>query len=156
MARNEIDAQRLWERITVEERYQRYPHWPGHEGIRRSQAPHGSFHRIYINSILRDALPCEIKTVPEGGIIVKENFDSERRLGKVSVMAKIKGYNPEAGDWFWALFQADGTVIAAGKPKGCIECHAAVEENDYILVRDLAREVDQKEERDRAKRYRID
>ena len=49
-------------------------------------------------------------------------------------MYKIKGYNPSAGDWFWAKYNPDGTVAAQGRVKACIDCHSAKKDNDYIFT----------------------
>lgn len=52
----------------------------------------------------------------------------------LSVMYKIKGYNPEGGDWFWVKYSPDGKVEASGKVKGCIDCHSKQKDNDYIFT----------------------
>ncbi len=49
-------------------------------------------------------------------------------------MYKVKGFNPEAGDWFWAKYTPDGQVQAAGKAEMCIKCHGAKKENDYFMT----------------------
>jgi hypothetical protein len=52
----------------------------------------------------------------------------------VTPMYKFKGYNPEAGDWFWGKYGPDGKVMVAGKVNGCIECHEDVKDNDWIFT----------------------
>ena len=49
-------------------------------------------------------------------------------------MYKVKGYNPGAGDWFWALYDPQGRVKMEGKPQGCIGCHGAALKNDYVMA----------------------
>lgn len=49
-------------------------------------------------------------------------------------MYKIAGYNPDGGDWYWAKYKADGTVEAAGQPKGCINCHRVQQDNDWLFT----------------------
>ena len=52
-------------------------------------------------------------------------------------MYKIKGYNPNDGDWFWVKYSPDGKADKAGKPKGCIGCHGTRANNDFILVHEF-------------------
>ena len=134
----EINGEKLWERINVEGDYSAYSFWPGHEGINPGQAPHGVNHRIYINNSLKAALPIANSTAPFGTIIVKESMNSDEVLQNITVMAKVEGFNPEGGNWFWAAFSPDGEVKAEGTPKGCISCHEGMKSNDYIIVRPLA------------------
>ena len=64
----------------------------------------------------------------------------------ITMMYKTKGYNPEAGDWYWVKYMPDGTVAAmdapkgkmaiAGKAKGYIECHTGAEGNDFAFFND--------------------
>lgn len=134
---SEINGTVLWERITTEAKYTTYAFWPDHEEIQPGQAPHGAFHRIYINRVLFRALPVEERVLPEGAIIVKENLDSQKSLSSITVMVKIKDYNPEAGDWFWAKYTSEGEILAEGTPGKCILCHQGMDYNDYIIVRPL-------------------
>ena len=134
---NDISGELLWKRITEDFAYSGYSFWPGHEDVRAGQAPHGSLHRIYVNRTLLEGLPTQDRIAADGSIIVKDNLTATRELDSVTVMAKVEGYNPEAGDWFWAKYEPDGTVQVEGKPGGCIRCHEGVAENDYVIVRRL-------------------
>jgi hypothetical protein len=133
----EISGTRLWERISSEGDYSTYSFWPGHEGINPGQAPHGVYHRIYINNNLKESLPNENKIAPFGSIIVKENFNIDQKVVKITVMAKVEGFNDEGGNWFWAAYSPEGEVQAEGTPKGCVSCHVGMKNNDYIIVRPL-------------------
>lgn len=137
----EISAESLWDRITVESEYTNYGFWPGHEGELPGQSPHGVIHRIYVNRTLLDSLPIRSRVAPDGAIIVKDNLNASRELEGITVMAKVAGYAPESGDWFWASYEPDGTAVTSGAVTGCISCHAGVVSNDYIIVRELDREV---------------
>ena len=134
---NEISGERLWERISVEGDYKNYGQFPSHQGERRGQAPHGIFHRIYINKTLSDSLPVKGSSVPYGSIIVKENLNVEKENVKLTVMAKVKGFNKDGGEWFWAAFDPDGKIAAQGTPKGCVTCHSGMRKNDWIIVHPL-------------------
>lgn len=137
LTKEKIKGASLWNRISSESNYSSYSYWPGHEDINPGQAPHGVYHRIFVNKKLIDALPIESKIAPEGTIIVKENMNRDKVIQKLTVMAKVEGYNPEGGDWFWAAYSPDGEVLAEGTPKGCVSCHQGMKGNDYIIVRAL-------------------
>lgn len=139
LSKEELSAGRVWKRISMEEKYTGYKNWPGHEGMQSGQSPHGVKHVVYINDILSKALPIKNRIAPYGSMIVKENYNSSKELKAVTVMIKTKGYNPNAGDWFWAKFKADGNVEKAGKVQKCIECHKSAfdVENDYVVLHKL-------------------
>ncbi len=79
----------------------------------------------------------ENKIAPPGTIIVKENMNIDKKVVKITVMAKVEGYNPEGGDWFWAAYSPEGEVLVEGVPGGCFNCHMGMKSNDYIIVRPL-------------------
>jgi len=135
--KDEISGARLWERISSHSDYTSYSFWPDHEDVSPGQAPHGVYHRIYINGDLFDALPIKSRVAPIGAIIVKENMDRDEKVQKITVMAKVEGYNDEGGNWFWAAYSPGGEVLAEGTPKGCISCHEGMQNNDYVIVRPL-------------------
>jgi hypothetical protein len=66
--------------------------------------------------------------------VVKENYNADKQLTSVTIMNKIKGYNPEGGDWFWVRFSPDSKVTDEGKVAMCLGCHAVAKENDYIYT----------------------
>ncbi|MGL1892158.1 MAG: cytochrome P460 family protein [Spirochaetaceae bacterium] len=137
ISQENISGTVLWNRITNETDYNTYSYMPGQEGLKNGQSPHGVLHKIFANKILLDGLPAKSGTVPYGSIIVKENYTSDEELDKLTVMVKVKDYNPEAGDWFWAAIKPNGEILAEGTPKGCLSCHSGVKYNDYIVVKDI-------------------
>ena len=66
LTKDEINGSRLWERITKEDNYKKYPLWPGHEGMQPGEVPHGSYHKVYVNSKLINALPISDRITPSG------------------------------------------------------------------------------------------
>ncbi len=156
LSKDNINAEKLWKRIAEQKNYKQYPFWPGHKGIRRGQSPHADLHRIYINSILRKTLPNTNKLAPEGSIIVKEGLDNSKKLDSLTVMAKVKHFNPKGNDWFWAKYDKNGNVVVSGKLKPCISCHSAVKNNDYIMIRDLDKALKEKLENEKGEKYRED
>lgn len=127
----EPDASTLWEYITEVNDYKQWDSWPDYQGIRKARGPHGPMNRVFVNDkgINSDKTP-----VNYGTIEVKESFDADKKLKNVTVQYKVEGYNPEDGDWYWALYAPDGTVKKAGKISGCIGCHAGAKDNDYVMV----------------------
>lgn len=124
------------------------------EGYYVGVEPHGMILRTFVNDVVTEDLREGDRLVQEGfsegAIIVKENHmpgdvdisemelqepveGFEGNLAALTYMVKLEGYNPEAGDWFWAKMTPDGEIDAAGKPAGCIECHGQVEDQDFVF-----------------------
>ena len=72
---------------------------------------------------------------PNGSILVKENYGKDKKtLMAVTPMYKVRGYNPDEGDWFWAKYGPDGNIMSSGKVEGCINCHRARKNQDWIFT----------------------
>lgn len=129
----EPDPDKLWRFITQESAYDSWGFWGDHKGLQPGGAPHGPFHKVYVNE---RGLKSMKAPVQHGTLIVKENYGDEtgKELKAVTVMYKVKGYNPEAGDWFWVKYTPQGVAEKYGRPQGCINCHASLVDNDYIMV----------------------
>jgi len=155
LSKEEINAKRIWERITVESNYKDYPMWPDHPGIQNGMSPHGRFHRVFINDKLLNSVPNKERIAPYGSMCIKENYNSNKELAGVTVMVKVKDLNKTAksetlrsklhdeelklfnsNEWYWAKFDSKGKVQAEGTPLGCIKCHAG-SNNDFITIRKL-------------------
>jgi len=137
LSADEISGDRLWQRITEDSDFNNYRQWSGHEGLRPGQSPHGVLHKVFANRDIYDALPVTTGEVPYGSIIVKENYTSTKKIDKLTVMAKVKGYSPETNDWFWAMYSPEGEVMAEGSPSGCLSCHGGLVSNDYIIIKNI-------------------
>ena len=128
------DAKEVWSYITQTNPFKSWGHWPGYDDIYPGKSPHGAYLKLYANPAALKAAR-EGKPMPDGAIIVKENYGKDKTtLMAVTPMYRVKGYNPEGGDWFWGKYGPDGTVQAAGKPKGCIECHGVQKANDWLFT----------------------
>ncbi len=121
----------LWNYITKKNPYKNWSYWPDHKGMQRGNAPHGPWHKVFVN---KKALNSKEPPVNYGSIIVKENFSKNKKLKVITVMYKVKGFKSSAGDWFWVKYAPNGKVLAAGKPNPCIGCHSARYKNDYIIL----------------------
>jgi len=107
------------------------------------QSPHGKFLKTYLNRTAAG----NSKTLPDGSIIIKENFGPDgKTLMAVTVMYRAKGYNPKANDWYWVKYTPDGRVAhtppekgsmpISGKFASCIECHSGADGNDFAFIND--------------------
>ena len=99
--------------------------------------PHGSLFTTYLNPPALDALEDKAGSMPNGAIIVKENYTADGTFDLITVMYKVGGYNPDNNDWFWAKVKANGEVDAEGQLQGCQVCHGTRRNNDYVLTGDL-------------------
>lgn len=144
LTKNNISADLLWKRITQEDNYKRWSNWPGLKGFFKGQVPHGSYHKVYISEEIKDAIPITSKRIPDNGIIVKENYTPNKEFDSYTIMAKVSGFDPEHNDWFWAKYDKDGKPIASGILQGCINCHKARENNDYVMIHTLGEQEDEK------------
>lgn len=73
--------------------------------------------------------------MPYGAILVKENYGKDKKnLLAITPMYKVKGFNPEGDDWYWVKYEPDGKIVTEGKPKGCIDCHEVVKDNNWIFT----------------------
>jgi len=128
------DGKQLWKYITETNPYKGWGYWPTHYGMYPGKAPHGAYLVLYANSLALKAAR-EGKPMPYGAILVKENYDSDKEtLLSITPMYKVKGYNPEQGDLFWAKYEPDGKIDKEGKPAGCINCHEAAKDTGWIFA----------------------
>lgn len=127
------DAEAIYKYITQEDPYKNWKLWPGKGKLYKGRHPHGAYLTTYINEAAWLSIEAG-KPMVNGSIIVKENYTPKKELAAITVMYKVKGYNPGAGDWFWVKYGADGKILKSGKVEGCIKCHSAKKENDFIFT----------------------
>lgn len=129
------EGKALHQYITQDKPYEQWELWPGTDKLYKGSEPHGVLLTTYVNKPAMEALKKE-QELPEGSIIVKENYTPDKKLAAVTVMYKKAGYNPEAGDYFWLKYAADGEIEAEGKASGCINCHRSAQGNDWLFNND--------------------
>lgn len=108
--------------------------WPGTIERFEGQEPHGALHTVYANPAALDALSGNSSRLPNGSIIVKDNFTSEGVYDVATIMYKVDEYDPVNNDWFWAMIAPDGEVRREGMVEGCIACHGTQSANDYVWI----------------------
>ncbi len=137
-------AQKFWNYLEKVDYRENWSPWPGTEGeFVEGKSPHGALLKVYVN----DEATKNFDDPPPKSIIVKENFNEDKKLVAITPMYRIpKEYDPEHNNWFWAKYMPDGTVAEkdgmklAGRVKGCIECHASAQGNDFMFMNDQGRE----------------
>lgn len=103
--------------------------WAGPSETQGRQSTPCTLHKVFVNETgLKSTSPA----VNYGSILVKENIGKDNQLKAVTVMYKVTGYNPVAGDWFWVNYGVDGKAAKSGKPAGCISCHSGASDSGYI------------------------
>ncbi len=128
-----LDAAKFLIYFTQDTPYTSWELWPGMGRLRRGKEPHGAFLTTYVNPVAHRSITGK-GGMAFGSLIVTENYDSGKKLIELSVMLKIKGYNPRAGDWHWFQYAPDGKVLATGRVGVCINCHGTNKNNDYIMT----------------------
>jgi hypothetical protein len=79
-------------------------------------------------------------TLPPGATIVREVLGADGNVAKLTLMTKgPAGYNPELGDFWFAVAKPDGTVLEdggarqAGKLTQCFGCHTPRAHDGYLF-----------------------
>lgn len=124
----------LWHYITRENPYKNYPAWPGKEGFYESTMPPGNILKLYINDLALDTVLHKKGVFPDGALLIKENYTDNGELFLITVMYKVKGFNPAGHDWYWVKYKPDGEARLEGKVDVCISCHVGVAGNDYAFT----------------------
>jgi hypothetical protein len=127
----------LWNHMKGVDYSKKWQMWPGKTAFYQGTEPHGVLLTTYVNGPALKAIKTKKGVLPNGAIIAKENYSSEKKLMAITVMYKVAGFNPEARDWFWVKYLPDGKIEAEGKVKMCIECHAKAKRNDYVTTEPL-------------------
>ena len=127
----QVRADTLWSDIAD---YKSWGHFDGFEGFQVGDSVHGRYVRVYANSIAEG----DQENLPYESIIVKENFDrkDEGALTGITVMQRLRGFDPEHNDWFWVRYSTGGAQTHSGKPAFCIDCHSEAEGDDFVFLND--------------------
>ncbi len=126
------DAEDLNEYIVKYNPYRAWNLWPGKGRLYKANEPLGLV-TTFVNNAAYHSIKNK-KPMADRSMIVTENYSADKEFLGLFVMYKVKGFNPEAGDWFWVLYAPDGTVETSGKAEECIDCHTKKKGNDYIFT----------------------
>ncbi len=125
------DAAALWNYISKGLPYRQWAQWPDFGGQQPGRSPHGEFVQVWVNQPAQAGADLPLAA---GALIVKEGYGADKALKSITVMYKVKGYNPAAGDWYWVAYSPQGQAKVAGAPKGCVGCHGGSSANDYVVA----------------------
>lgn len=67
-------------------------------------------------------------------LLVKENFNKNRKPTGVTAMLKLAGYDAADRNWVMAAYKPDGTMVSFGKIGSCIACHTMVQKQDFVFA----------------------
>ncbi|MEY2341553.1 cytochrome P460 family protein [Acidithiobacillus sp. IBUN Pt1247-S3] len=87
-----------------------------------------------IQSIKKAGGIVKVSKYENGSLLVKENYNQEKKLTGVTAMLKAKGYDASDRNWVMAAYKPDGTVAAFGKIGSCIACHVMVSKQDFVFA----------------------
>lgn len=127
----------VWDHLVKEGYASKWKMWPKTTEMYPGPEPHGAFLTTYVNDPALKAITGKRGKFPDGAIIAQDNYSKNKKLKFISVMYKVKGYNTQDGDWFWAQYKPDGRIESEGKVDECIKCHAAQKSNDYVYTSKL-------------------
>jgi hypothetical protein len=133
----EASGAALWEYLQKEDYQKNWKMWPGTKAFYPGKSPHGALLTTYVNHIALRAIQEKKGKLPDGSIVAKENYSADKKYLALTVMYKVKGFNPPADDWYWAKYAPDGKIEGEGKIEGCINCHGKKRSNDFIWTAPL-------------------
>ncbi|MEK7699253.1 MAG: cytochrome P460 family protein, partial [Planctomycetota bacterium] len=99
-----------------------------------STMPPGNMLKLYVNDIALETIRYKKGVFSDGALLIKENYTDDKKLFLITVMHKVKGFNPPGHDWYWIKYRPDGEARLEGKADPCINCHVGVANNDYVFT----------------------
>ena len=124
----------VWSLLKQMDYSKKWRMWPGKTSLYPGKEPHGALLTTYVNIPAFMAIAGKKGVLPDGSMIVTENYSADKKMTDITVMFKVQAYNPDAGDWFWAKYAPDGKIESEGKTDTCIKCHGQNKGNDYIMT----------------------
>lgn len=123
-----------------------YQRWNGSDGrapdFQKGESPHGALIKTYVSP----HTATNLEDLPNGSVVVKENYSPDKELMAITVMHRSKGYDPKHGDWYYAKYMPNGQIDKtppemksmpiAGKFMMCTQCHSGAGGNDFAFFND--------------------
>ncbi len=105
--------------------------------------PHSDVGQTYLNSIVNR----DLKGVPLNSVFTREEYSADgQTLENITVMYRSKGVDPANGDWYWMMYNPNGSLVKmrtnqgeleiAGRVQHCIDCHRKAGGNDFVFMND--------------------
>ena len=122
-----------------------YEHWMDWRKVTpkpvRSKGHNYNWVGIYVDELAEDTYLSAGAPYPECAKIIKPIYNDAdgKSIRHLTVMVKMApGYDPENGDWWYALVDATGTRVGAqGRLDACIPCHKKAAETDYLFSKEV-------------------
>ena len=124
-----------------DEEMQDYRSWsliPGSEALVDGSGPHGDYITTYVNDVALKAIESKAASMPDGAIIVKDNFKKDKEYRSTVIMKKTDG------KWFWGLLKPYGKARSAGlgaqgqRMDTCEKCHNSAKKDGVFYWKDPA------------------
>lgn len=125
-----LDAAKFYVYLTQDTPYQTWSIRPGKTKLTPGKEPHGEFVTTYVNPAALESIVSR-SGMAYGSLVVTENYTAGKKMTGLMVMLRIKGFDPQAGDWYWFHYDPQGAVLAEGRVGNCIKCHRTINKNDY-------------------------
>ena len=139
--RPDTTGESMWAYLQAAHYQENWQTWPDKGELYTGQEPHGMLLTTYLNEAALAALTSKAGTMPDGAIVVKENYMPDSTLAAITVMYKVAGYNPEHNDWFFTKHKPSGELntmpngmAMEGRLPGCQSCHLVKKDNDYLYT----------------------
>lgn len=119
--------------------YRQWPNFPENMKIERSKMHREMYVLAFHNDVVTQAMEKRTLPLPDGAIIVKENYAHASDAGPkvLTIMAK------ENGAWYWLESTPDGRVVKEKERPlegydvgGCRSCHTHAE-NDFVFTHEF-------------------
>lgn len=134
----------LWTYLQQSNYQAAWPKWPEKPAFYEGKEPHGMLLTTYVNPFALGAVNTRAGVMPDGAIVVKENYTPDSTLAAITVMRKVAGYNPDHNDWFFAKFLPSGELDSGpegmaleGRVPSCQACHGRQRGNDYLFTSEI-------------------
>lgn len=134
----------IWAHIQGADYVANWTLWPEKGQFYAGTQPHGMLLTTYMNEVALEAFNAKTGSMPDGAIIVKENYMPDSTLAAVTVMYKRSGYNADHNDWFFTKHLPSGVLDTMpngmdmeGRLPGCQNCHVGMKANDYLFTSSL-------------------
>ncbi len=104
--------------------YGNWPLFPGSTKFMKSESPHALHITVHVNSMAFDAIESNAQAMPNGSIVVADNYNDNLIIESILMKKKI------TNRWFWGLITPNGTIESAGFDSNnrmlveCINCHS--------------------------------
>jgi len=119
-------AEELWQEDMAD--YQTWAMMPGSTEKMETTGRHGELATVRVNSIAAAAIAADAEAIPEGGVVIKENFDADGTRTDIVAMRKL------AAGWYWAEYETTGARRVAGPALSeCLQCHS-MSGNDNLFT----------------------